>query len=63
MIAMGTNATNKDLGPASDSKMAAAVNMHTFELLIKNRKFWQAEQFNTYTVQLEDFTVLKGLST
>lgn len=63
MIAMGTNATNKDLGPASYSKMAAAINMYTFELLIKNRKFWQAEQFNTYTVQLEDFTVLKGLST
>ena len=39
MIAMGTNATNKDLGPASDFKTAVAVNMHTFELLLKYRKF------------------------
>ena len=34
MIAKGTNATNKELGPVSDSKMAAAVNVHTFELLL-----------------------------
>ena len=39
MIATGTNATNKELRLASDSKMAAAVNVHTFELLLKNRKF------------------------
>lgn len=43
MIAMGTNPTIKELGPASDSKMAAAVNMRTFELLLKkNSLFLQA---------------------
>ena len=42
MIAMGTNATDKELGLASDSKMAAVVNMRTFELLLKNSLFLQA---------------------
>ena len=35
----GYQCNQQDLGPASDSKMAAAVNMHTFELLLKNHKF------------------------
>jgi len=42
MIAMGTNTTNKELEPASDTKVAAAVNMRTFELLLKNSLFLQA---------------------